>query len=39
MTELNVIPVTGTNSYDVVIGRSLLNEVPKHLGDSVKKVL
>jgi 3-dehydroquinate synthase len=39
MTELTVIPVTGTNSYDVVIGRSLLNEIPKYLGDSVKKVL
>jgi 3-dehydroquinate synthase len=39
MTELTVIPVTGTNSYDVVIGRSLLNEIPKQLGDSVKKVL
>ncbi|MFM6977498.1 MAG: 3-dehydroquinate synthase [Micrococcales bacterium] len=39
MAELTVIPVTGVNPYDVIIGRSLLNEVPKQLGDAVKKVL
>ena len=39
MSDLTVIPVTGVNSYDVVIGRSLLNEVPKRLGDDVKKVM
>ena len=39
MVNTTVIPVTGTNPYDVVIGRSLLNEVPKHLGDAARKVL
>lgn len=39
MNDLTVIPVTGPNAYDVVIGRGLLHEVPKHLGDGVKKIL
>lgn len=39
MNDLTVIPVNGERPYDVVIGRSLLHEVPRHLGDAVKKVL
>lgn len=39
MSSTTVIPVTGSSAYDIVIGRSLLNEIPKQLGDSVKKVL
>lgn len=39
MSEITRIPVTGDNSYEIVIGRSLLHEVPKHLGDNVKKIL
>lgn len=39
MTDLTVIPVTGINPYEVVIGRSLLNEVPLRLGEGVKKVM
>lgn len=39
MNNSTVISVTGTTSYDIVIGRSLLHEIPKQLGDGVKKVL
>lgn len=39
MASTTVIPVTGVNSYDIVIGRSLLDEIPKRLGEAVKKVL
>lgn len=34
-----IIKVSGANSYDVVIGRSLLNEVANHVGDAVRKIL
>jgi len=39
MNDITRIPVTGSSAYDVLIGRSLLNEVPKQLGEAVKKVL
>jgi len=39
MTNITRISVTGASSYDVLIGRSLLHEVPKLLGEGVKKVL
>ena len=39
MSDLTVIPVTGSNPYNIVIGRSLLNEVANHLGENVKKIL
>ena len=34
-----IISVSGNSNYDVVIGRSLLNEVSKHIGDAVRKIL
>lgn len=37
MTER--IMVSGTDAYEVVVGRALLNEVPTTLGSAVKKVL
>jgi len=39
MTELKRIHVSGTDPYDVIIGRALLGEVGKALGPGVKKVL
>lgn len=39
MNNSTVISVTGSNNYDIVIGRSLLHEIPSQLGDGVKKVL
>lgn len=37
MTER--IKVSGTDAYEVLVGRALLNEVPTALGSAVKKVL
>lgn len=39
MNEITRIPVTGASNYDVLIGRSLLNQVAPSLGDGVHKVL
>ncbi|MDO7882030.1 3-dehydroquinate synthase [Salinibacterium soli] len=39
MTETTVIPVTGTNPYDVLIGRGLLGSIADQLGPRVAKVL
>ena len=39
MTETTVIPVTGTDPYDVIIGRGLLASVADQLGPRVAKVL
>ena len=39
MTETTVIPVTGTDPYDVIIGRGLLASLADQLGPRVAKVL
>ena len=39
MTETTVIPVTGTDPYDVIIGRGLLASLSDQLGPRVAKVL
>lgn len=39
MNDLTRIQVTGSSHYDILIGRSLLDEVPRQLDDSVNKVL
>lgn len=39
MTEITIIPVTGVDSYDVIIGRGVLAQLPEQLGSRVAKVL
>jgi 3-dehydroquinate synthase len=39
MTETTIIPVGGTNPYDVLIGRGLLPKLAEQLGPRVAKVL
>ena len=39
MSDITTIKVAGANPYDVLIGRSLLDELPAQLGDQVSKVL
>lgn len=39
MTETTVIPVTGVDPYDVLVGRGLLQSIGEHLGPQVAKVL
>ncbi len=39
MVQPTTITVSGDSPYDVVIGRALLGEVPKSLGNAVQKVL
>ncbi|MGX5680384.1 3-dehydroquinate synthase [Schumannella luteola] len=39
MTDTTIIPVTGANPYDVLIGRGLLDSIAEQLGPRVAKVL
>jgi 3-dehydroquinate synthase len=39
MTETTIIPVSGTDPYDVIIGRGTLAGIAEHLGPRVAKVL
>ncbi|MDH6180987.1 3-dehydroquinate synthase [Microbacteriaceae bacterium SG_E_30_P1] len=39
MSGTTVIPVTGVDSYDVLVGRGLLADLPQQLGTRVAKVL
>lgn len=39
MTETRIVKVTGESSYDIRIGRFLLDDVVASLGSSVAKVL
>ena len=39
MSDITTIEVTGESAYEVLVGRALLGEVSKALGDKVKKVL
>lgn len=39
MTETSIIPVGGTDPYDVIVGRGILGDLPDLLGSKVAKVL